>query len=184
MSCGVGHRRGLDLVLLCLWHKPAAVAPIQPLARNFHMPRVRPLKNKQTNKQNLWSSHSGSVVNKYDSCPWGPRFDPTLLSGLRIRHCCSCGVGSRHSLDPALLWLWHWLVAAASIQPLAWEPPYAEGVALKRQPLPAKKRKERIVQRNFFPEPLGSYRQLSALLHSIILMFYFLQTRTSYIIRV
>ena len=43
----------------------------------------------------------------------------------------SCGVGSRHGLDPALLWLWHWLAAAATIGPLAWEPPYAPGVALK-----------------------------------------------------
>ena len=32
MSCGVGLRRGSDLALLCLWHKPAAVAPIRPLA--------------------------------------------------------------------------------------------------------------------------------------------------------
>ena len=32
MSCGVGHRRGLDLMLLWLWHRPAAVAPIRPLA--------------------------------------------------------------------------------------------------------------------------------------------------------
>ena len=35
--------------------------------------------------------------------------------------------------DPALLWLWNRLAAAAPIRPLAWEPPYAEGVALKRQ---------------------------------------------------
>ena len=27
--------------------------------------------------------------------------------------------------DPALLWLWCRLVAAAPIRPLAWEPPYA-----------------------------------------------------------
>ena len=32
MSCGVGRRRGSDLVLLWLWCRPAAVAPIQPLA--------------------------------------------------------------------------------------------------------------------------------------------------------
>ena len=32
MSCGVGCRRGLDPVLLWLWRKPAAVAPIRPLA--------------------------------------------------------------------------------------------------------------------------------------------------------
>ena len=35
--------------------------------------------------------------------------------------------------DPALLWLWCRLVATALIRPLAWEPPCAVGVALKRQ---------------------------------------------------
>ena len=32
MSCGVGHRRGLDPKLLWLWHRPAATALIRPLA--------------------------------------------------------------------------------------------------------------------------------------------------------
>ena len=32
MICGVGPRHGLDLALLRLWHRPAATAPIQPLA--------------------------------------------------------------------------------------------------------------------------------------------------------
>ena len=32
MTCGVGHRRGLDPELLWLWHRPAATAPIRPLA--------------------------------------------------------------------------------------------------------------------------------------------------------
>ena len=32
MSYGVGHRRSLDPMLLWLWHRPAATAPIQPLA--------------------------------------------------------------------------------------------------------------------------------------------------------
>ena len=44
----------------------------------------------------------------------------------------SCGVGCRHSLDPVLLWLWRRLAPAARIQPLAWELPYAMGVALKK----------------------------------------------------
>ena len=43
----------------------------------------------------------------------------------------SCGVGQRCGSDPELLWLWCRL--AALIQPLAWELPYAEGVALKIQ---------------------------------------------------
>ena len=36
MSCGVGHRRGLDPVLLWLWRRPAAIAPIRPLAWEPH----------------------------------------------------------------------------------------------------------------------------------------------------
>ena len=32
MRCGVGHRCGLDPVLLWLWHRLAATAPIEPLA--------------------------------------------------------------------------------------------------------------------------------------------------------
>ena len=35
--------------------------------------------------------------------------------------------------DPVLLWLWHRLVATVPIRPSAWEPPYATGVAPKRQ---------------------------------------------------
>ena len=34
--------------------------------------------------------------------------------------------------DLALLWLWCRPTGTAPIQPLAWEPPYAVGVALKR----------------------------------------------------
>ena len=32
MSCGVIHRHGSEPSLLWLWYRPAAVAPIQPLA--------------------------------------------------------------------------------------------------------------------------------------------------------
>ena len=32
MSCGAGHRHGLDPVLLWLWYRPAAVVLIRPLA--------------------------------------------------------------------------------------------------------------------------------------------------------
>ena len=40
--------------------------------------------------------------------------------------------------DPVLPWLWYMPAATALIQPLAWEPPYAMGIALKR---PKKKKK-------------------------------------------
>ena len=45
----------------------------------------------------------------------------------------SCGVGRRPDLDLALLRLWCRPAAAAPNQPLAWELPFAEGLALKRQ---------------------------------------------------
>ena len=45
----------------------------------------------------------------------------------------SCAAGHRHGSDPELLWLWCRLVVTAPIGPLAWEPPYAMGSALKRQ---------------------------------------------------
>ena len=44
VSCGVGCRRGSDLVLLWLWRRLAAVAPIGPLTWELHVPRERPKK--------------------------------------------------------------------------------------------------------------------------------------------
>ena len=44
----------------------------------------------------------------------------------------SYGVGCRHDSDLVLLWLRLWPVAMAPIGPLAWEPPYAAGVALEK----------------------------------------------------
>ena len=57
-----------------------------------------------------------------------------FLSGLRIRRFAvsNNGVGQRHGSDPTLLWLWPRPVATALIRPLAWEPPYAAGVALEK----------------------------------------------------
>ena len=42
-------------------------------------------------------------------------------------------VGCRCSSDPMVLWLWCRPETMAPIQPLAWEPPYTSGVALKSQ---------------------------------------------------
>ena len=54
----------------------------------------------------------------------------------------SCGVGGRRSSDPALLWLWRRLAAAARIGPLAWEPPHAVGAAQEMAKRQKKKEKE------------------------------------------
>ena len=46
MSCGVTRRHGLDPALLWLWYRPAAAAPIRPLAwETPYAPSVA-LKNK------------------------------------------------------------------------------------------------------------------------------------------
>ena len=46
----------------------------------------------------------------------------------------SCGAGRRHSSDLTWLWLWCGLTATAQIGPLAWEPPYATGATLEKDP--------------------------------------------------
>ena len=57
-------------------------------------------------------------------------------------------VGLRRGLDSTLLWLWHRLVATASI--LAWESPYAKGVTQKRKKI--KKKKENTNKRKLIPK--------------------------------
>ena len=59
----------------------------------------------------------------------------------------------RCSLDHALLWLWYRPAAIAPIRPLAWDTPYAAGVALEK----AKKKKKSWVRLVFsVPNKLAS----------------------------
>ena len=50
MSCDIGHRHGSDPTLLCLWHQPAAAAPIQPSLGTSICHRCSPKKQKNKNK--------------------------------------------------------------------------------------------------------------------------------------
>ena len=56
MSCGVGRRHNLDLDVLWLWYRPAAVVLIRSLAWVTPYAAGAALKqtNKQTNKQKPW----------------------------------------------------------------------------------------------------------------------------------
>ena len=51
----------------------------------------------------------------------------------------SCGVGCKRGSDPALLWLCCRLVATTPIRPLAWESPYAVGLAQEMAKRPKNK---------------------------------------------
>ena len=55
----------------------------------------------------------------------------------------SYGAGGRCGLDPALLWLWCRPADTALIRPLAWEPTYASGAALKIRKRKKKKEEKR-----------------------------------------
>ena len=57
----------------------------------------------------------------------------------------SCGVGRRCDLQAELLRLWCRLAAVALIQPLAWELPYAAGVALKSQKRKKERKKKKMI---------------------------------------
>ena len=55
MSCGVGHRHSLDLVLLWLWCRLATAAPIQPLAWEFpYAADVALKKQEKKEKRKCW----------------------------------------------------------------------------------------------------------------------------------
>ena len=45
----------------------------------------------------------------------------------------SCSSGCRCDWDPVLPWMWCRLAAAAGIQPLAWELPYASSMTEKKK---------------------------------------------------
>ena len=53
VSCGVGHRRNSDLMLLWLWCRLVAAVPIGPLAWEPPYAMNVALKQKQTNKQKV-----------------------------------------------------------------------------------------------------------------------------------
>ena len=66
MSCGVACRRGWDPVLQWLWLRPAAVAPIQPLAWELPYATGSALKSKTKTKTNSPKPHTTLIINFYD----------------------------------------------------------------------------------------------------------------------
>jgi len=54
MNCGVGHRHGSDLMLLWLWCRPAAIAPIRPLAWEYQYAAGAALKRQKIKGNSLF----------------------------------------------------------------------------------------------------------------------------------
>ena len=94
MSCGLGCRCGSDLPWLWLWHRLAAVAPIQPLAWELPYATGAALKRKKEEKTCLGSQKSRDW--RWDRNPSlnpNPLFLPldlTLCNGNRcIKYHCN-----------------------------------------------------------------------------------------------
>ena len=80
--------------------------------------------------------------------------DTDSISGLTqwvwvSRVALSCGIGRIGGLDLVLLWLWCRWAAAAPIQPLVQELPYAANVALKGK---KKKKRRKNIKLLFTPD--------------------------------
>ena len=97
--------------------------------------------------------------------PWPPSVDQG--SSVAV----SCGVGHRHSSNPAWLWLWPWLwrrlAATAPIRPLALEPPHAAGAALEKTKK-KKKKKRNIRTKNKIRPFAATWMKLETLILSEI----------------
>ena len=78
-----------------------------------------------------WSSHRGAAEMNLTGNHEVLGLIPGLAQWVKESNIAvSCGVGHRPGSDLVLLWLCHSPAATALIRPLAWEPPYAVGVAL------------------------------------------------------
>ena len=66
MSCGIGHRHSLDLVLLWLWCRPAAVALVGPLAWERPYAMGAALKKKKKKKEKKYTIEKKITVHIFD----------------------------------------------------------------------------------------------------------------------
>ena len=139
MNCGVCHRWGLDPALLWLWHWPEATALIRPLA--LELPYAMGVAIKKKKKANFLKFGVPAVAHRKWNWPsihedtgsipglaqWvgDPALPGAVVYVTNVVHVTN-------GMDLMLLWLWCRPATADPIWPLAWEPPYAVGAAVKR----------------------------------------------------
>ena len=98
MSCGVGCRQGLNLALLWLWRRPAAIAMIQPLAweRTYAMDvalkrqrdKKKKKKKRKKTKPNPKTGSWGEVISRISFTPGRSRL---LLLPVKGNHLLPLG---------------------------------------------------------------------------------------------
>ena len=94
-----------------------------------------------------------------------------LLNKLRIWHCLELQYRLQMLLHSnlALLWLWRRPTAGAPIQPLAWELPYAMGMALKSKKLKKKLRQDSLWTRD--GTMCTFYKKMNTVLNADLMQF-------------
>ena len=127
MSCGVGRRRGSDPTLLWLWCRLGHYSSdLTPNLGTFICLGSSPRNGKKEKKTKKKERKKLTPVHKdVGSIPGLVQW----VKGSSIA--VSCSVGHRCSSDLVLLLLWHRLVAAALIPPLAWVLPYTTGLQVR-----------------------------------------------------
>ena len=102
-----------------------------PTSLHTHTHTFLTCKNRAFKSSENRSSHHGSEVTTWLVSMRIQVRPLASLSGLRIWHCHELWYRSQMWLGSTLLWLWYRPAGAALIRPLAWEIPYAPGLALK-----------------------------------------------------
>ena len=90
-ECGVGHRCGSDPILLWLWCRPAAAAPVRPPAWELPYATSTSLKSKKKKKKKKKKKRRGTVMGVPAVAQQVNH--PLCLRGAQVQSPAQCAVG-------------------------------------------------------------------------------------------
>ena len=106
MSCGVGDRYGSDPMFLWWWHRPAAGAPIWPLAWELLYAREQTYILMDTSQTHFHCTTTGTPFSSFNFYSYSYGIWKLLGQGLNLSHRCSNTVSfnplSRIAIKPYL----------------------------------------------------------------------------------